>query len=104
MSPAATAVTPETARSTLYRWNIVFLLAASQMLAYVDRVNLSVAAPVLIKEHHYTPATLGVLFSVLNWVFTLSLLPAGPFVDAVRARVGYIFGVALWSVATMLCG
>ena len=39
----------------------------------------------LIKEYHYTPATLGVLFSVLNWVFTLSLLPAGPFVDALKA-------------------
>jgi len=104
MSLAAAAVTPLTARSTLYRWNIVLLLAASQMIAYVDRVNISVAAPVLIKEYHYTPATLGVLFSVLNWVFTLSLLPAGPFVDAVRARVGYIVGVALWSVATVLCG
>jgi ACS family D-galactonate transporter-like MFS transporter len=104
MPPAAPAVTPVTAPSTLYRWNIVFLLASAQTLAYVDRVNLSVAGPVLIKDYHYTPATLGVLFSVLNWVFTLSLLPAGPFVDWVRARAGYIFGVALWSAATMLCG
>ncbi len=103
MSPAATVVAPVN-RSALYRWNIIALLAASQMIAYIDRVNLSVAAPVLIKEYHYTPATLGVLFSIFNWVFTLALLPAGPFVDRVRARIGYITGVALWSAATMLCG
>ena len=66
MSPDAAAVTPVTARSTLYRWNIVLLLATSQMLAYVDRVNLSVAGPVLIKEYHYTPATLGV-FTNNRW-------------------------------------
>ena len=91
-------------RSAAYRWNIVVLLASSQVLAYIDRVNLSVAAPVLIKQFHYTPATLGILFSVLNWVFTFSLIPSGPFVDKVRARVGYTVGVSLWSVATILCG
>jgi MFS family permease len=91
-------------RSAAYRWNIIILLAMSQVIAYVDRVNLSVAAPVLIKQFHYTPATLGILFSVLNWVFTFSLIPSGPFVDKVRARVGYTVGISLWSVATMLCG
>jgi MFS family permease len=91
-------------RSAAYRWNIILLLAASQMIAYIDRVNLSVAAPVLIKQFHYTPATLGLLFSIFNWVFTLSLLPSGPFVDKVRARVGYTTGVLLWSLATVLCG
>jgi MFS family permease len=34
----------------------------------------------------------------------VALLPSGPFVDWVRARVGYPVGVALWSVATVLCG
>ncbi len=91
-------------RSALYRWNIVLLLAASQAIAYIDRVNLSVAAPVLIKDYHYTPATLGWLFSIFNWVFTLALLPSGPFVDRVRARVGYVLGVGVWSAATVLCG
>jgi ACS family D-galactonate transporter-like MFS transporter len=85
-------------------WNLLIVLAASQMLAYIDRVNLSVAAPVLIHTHHYTPTSVGLLFSIFNWAFTLALLPSGPFVDWVRARVAYPIGVALWSLATILCG
>ena len=30
--------------------------------------------------------------------------PSGPFVDWVRARVGYTVGIFLWSLATVLCG
>lgn len=101
-SAAAPASAPS--YSSAYRWNIICLLAASQMLAFIDRVNLSVAAPVLIKQYHYTPALLGLLFSIFNWVYTLSLLPSGPFVDKVRPRAGYTSGVLLWSLATVLCG
>ncbi len=102
----SSAVAPVTApeRSAAYRWNIILLLAASQMIAYIDRVNLSVAAPILIKQYHYTPKTLGILFSIFSWVFTFALLPSGPFVDRVRARMGYTTGVLLWSAATVLCG
>jgi MFS family permease len=85
-------------------WNLLAVLTASQMLAYVDRVNLSVAVPVLIHAHHYTPKSVGWLLAVFNWAFTFALLPSGPFVDWLRARVAYPVGVALWSVATMLCG
>ena len=101
-APQAAVTAPN--RSATYRLNIIALLTASQVLAYIDRVNLSVAAPVLIKQFHYTPATLGILFSVLNWVFTFSLVPSGPFVDKVRARVGYLVGVSTWSLGTALCG
>jgi MFS transporter, ACS family, D-galactonate transporter len=87
-----------------YLWKVLTLLVACQTIAYIDRVNLSVAAPVLIKNFGYTAATLGVLFSVFNWVFTVAILFAGPFVDRVRARVAYGFGASAWSVGTILCG
>lgn len=80
------------------------LLVACQTIAYVDRVNLSVAAPVLIKSFNYTPALIGVLFSIFNWVFTIAILFAGPFVDRVRARVAYGAGASAWSIGTILSG
>ena len=82
----------------------MFLLACSQAIAYIDRVNLSVVGPDLVKNHHYSPALLGVLFSVFNWSFTLSLILAGPFTDWVRPRLSYPLGVVMWSIATVLCG
>ena len=80
------------------------LLVACQTIAYIDRVNLSVAAPILIRDHGYTAATIGILFSIFNWVFTVAILFAGPFVDRVRARVAYGFGASAWSVGTILSG
>jgi ACS family D-galactonate transporter-like MFS transporter len=85
-------------------WNVLFVLTASQALAYVDRVNISVVGPVLIRHNHYTTAAVGLLLFILQLVYTFALLPSGPFVDRVRARVAYPVGVTVWSVATMLCG
>jgi MFS family permease len=87
-----------------YLWKILALLIACQTIAYVDRVNLSVAAPVLIKNYGYTPQSLGVLFSTFNWVFTVAILFAGPFVDRVRARFAYGVGASAWSIGTILTG
>jgi MFS family permease len=89
--------------STAYRWNILLLLAASQAIAYIDRVNFAVVGPQLIQVYHYTPAQVGLLQSIFNWAFTASLLLAGPFVDWVRPRVSYPLGVGTWSLATALC-
>lgn len=78
----------------------MLLLVSSQAIAYIDRVNLSVVGPELVKVHHYSPALLGLLFSIFNWTFTLSLLFAGPFTDWVRPRVSYPLGVGTWSLAS----
>lgn len=90
--------------SSAYRWNILLLLSASQMISHIDRVNLPAVAPVLIRNYHYTPATVGLLLSAFSWAYTVALLPSGPFVDWVRARVGYVVADLIWSVATVLCG
>jgi MFS family permease len=90
--------------SAAYRWNILLLLAASQAIAYIDRVNLAVIGPQLIKVYHYTPGEVGFLLSTFNWAFTLSLLLAGPFTDWARPRLSYPLGVGFWSLATALCG
>ncbi len=92
------------AYSKRYRINILFLLAASQAIAYLDRVNMSVAAPVLIRNYQWSPATVGLMLSMFNWAYCLTMLFAGPFVDWVRARIAYPLAVSIWSVATVLCG
>ena len=89
--------------SRTYRWNILFLLASSQAIAYIDRVNFAVVAPELIRVYHYTPAQVGLLLSTFNWAFTCSLLAAGPLTDRIRPRRSYPLGVGIWSLATTLC-
>ena len=89
--------------SPAYRWNILILLASSQAIAYIDRVNFAVVGPQLIRVYHYTPAQVGLLLSIFNWAFTFSLLAAGPLTDRIRPRRSYPLGVGTWSVATGLC-
>jgi MFS family permease len=89
--------------STAYRWNIMLLLAAAQAIAYIDRANLAVINPQLIRVYAYTPTEAGALLSIFNYAFTVSLLAAGPFTDWVRPRISFPLGVGTWSLATMLC-
>ena len=90
-------------KTSAYRVNILLLLASSQAIAYIDRVNFAVVGPQLIREYHYTPAQVGLLLSIFNWAFTFSLLAAGPLTDRIRPRLSYPLGVATWSFATALC-
>ena len=68
-----------------YKVSLLLLLAASQALSFIDRVNLSVVLPELIKEHTYSPATAGFLMSVLNWFYVGAIILAGPLTEIGRA-------------------
>jgi ACS family D-galactonate transporter-like MFS transporter len=89
--------------SVSYRWNIMLLLASVQAIAYIDRVNLSVAGNQLVGDGVFTNRQLGDLLTCFNVAFTLSLLAAGPFTDWVRPRRSLPLGVSIWSASTALC-
>ena len=95
---------PLSQASSGYRWNILLLLASSQVIAYIDRVNFAVVGPQLISIHHYTPGQVGCLLSVFNWAYTLSLFVARPLTDRLRPARAFPAGVGSWSLATALCG
>jgi MFS transporter, ACS family, D-galactonate transporter len=86
-----------------YKSSLLVLLAASQALSFIDRVNLSVVLPELIKEHAYLPSTAGLLMSILNWFYVGAIIFAGPWADKVGARRAFPGAVAFWSLATSLC-
>lgn len=87
-----------------YRWNIVLLLCSLQAIAYIDRVNFSVAGPQLVASGALSNESLGILFGCFSWAFTVSLLLAGPFTDWARPRHSLSLGMGTWSSATVLCG
>jgi MFS family permease len=101
--PPAIGRIPGDATSVAYRWNVLLLLASSQAIAYIDRVNFSVVGPHLIRVYGYSPTEVGVLLSIFNWTFTLSILAAGPLTDLIGPRRAFPAGVASWSLATALC-
>jgi MFS family permease len=83
---------------------VLALLVASVILNYIDRSNLSIAAPQLKDELGISPQELGWLLSAFFWTYALCQIPAGWLID--RFDVKYVFaaGFALWSAATAVTG
>src|ERR1051325_2092505 len=97
---AAPTAQQSSARAASYRWNILALLACSQAIAYIDRVNFAVVGPRLIQVYHTTTAQIGFVVDVFNWAFPFSLLPAGTPEGRNRPRRSYPLGVGTWSLAS----
>ncbi len=84
--------------------NTLMLLVLSVVINYIDRGNLSVAAPQLSVELGLAPQQLGVLHSLFFLTYALFQIPCGWLVDRFNVNVVFAAGYALWSVATGLTG
>ncbi|GAC1640863.1 MAG: MFS transporter [Candidatus Acidiferrum sp.] len=82
----------------------VILLHFAILINYIDRTNLSIAAPTLKNELHLSPAQLGMLFSAFFYTYSACLFVIGWFTD--RFNVNYVLGAGflLWSGATAATG
>lgn len=81
---------------------VLVLLAISAFINYIDRGNLSIAAPLLKDELGISPSKLGImtgvaLSSAASWVFIVG--PVEPVVWAAKPRVAHGFVLALDSYA-----
>jgi sugar phosphate permease len=82
------------------RWLVATFVLVITAIAYIDRVNLSVAAPVLTKEFGTNAAVMGLLLSSFTWTYTVLNVPAGMLVDRVRIRVLYSAALLLWAACS----
>src|SRR5881227_2111418 len=87
-------------------WILLALLIASIFINYIDRGNLSIAAPLLEKELALSPVKVGSLLASFFWTYALLQLfgIAGWLAD--RFPVVHVFtaGFVIWSVATIATG
>jgi ACS family D-galactonate transporter-like MFS transporter len=80
------------------------LLFGSVVINYLDRANLSIAAPLLAKDLAIDSVRMGLVFSAFGWSYVFCQVPGGWLVDRVHPRKLYAILIALWSVATALLG
>jgi ACS family D-galactonate transporter-like MFS transporter len=83
---------------------VVFLLALSVFINYIDRSNLSIAAPLLKDELGLSAAQLGTLLSVFFWTYGCMQIPAGWLVDRMEVKWVFAAGFFVWSAATAVTG
>src|SRR5215475_5707227 len=83
------------------RMNVVlFLLGLSVLINYIDRSNLSIAAPLLKDELGISASQLGTLLSVFFWTYAALQIPAGWVVDHFDVKWVFAAGFFVWSAAT----
>ncbi len=86
------------------RWWVVVLLFLAVVTNCLDRGNLSIAAPPLMRELGATPAAMGTLLSAFFWTYALLQIPAGYIADRCSVKWTYALAFVAWSMATAACG
>jgi MFS transporter, ACS family, D-galactonate transporter len=99
-----TAAAGAQAKLTSAQWGFLVLLLVSVGINYIDRGNLSVAAPQLSTELALSPSQMGVLLSSFFWTYALLQVVAGWLVDRFDVSLMYGLGFFIWSLATGLTG
>lgn len=89
---------------TKKRYFIVFLLFISVVINYLDRANLSIAAPQMMKEIGFSTEQLGWIFSSWGWAYSAMQVPCGWLVDRYKPKYLLATFLGLWSIATVLLG
>jgi MFS transporter, ACS family, glucarate transporter len=83
-------------------WPIVFMLCATATAGYICRVNISTAAPLLMKEFGLTQIEMGRIFSSFLLGYALFQVPSGAIADRFGARKVLSFVAWLWLIITVL--
>lgn len=83
---------------------LVAYLWVAFALNYVDRQMVSPMLPALQASLGFQGAKLGLVASVFQFVYTLSMPVAGRMADTMRRDVLLVSSLVLWSLATFGCG
>ncbi|GMA65736.1 MFS transporter [Alicyclobacillus fastidiosus] len=82
------------------RYIILFMLFLSTALNYLDRTNISVAAPFLKNDLHLNSVVLGLVMSAFGWTYAFMQIPGGWILDRLGPRLTYGLGLIIWSLFT----
>jgi ACS family D-galactonate transporter-like MFS transporter len=83
---------------------VLVLLFLSVFINYVDRSNLSIAAPFIKDELGISASQLGILLSAFFWTYSGCQLLSGWLVDRFDVKWVFAVGFFLWSSATAVTG
>ena len=80
------------------------LLFVCVFINYIDRSNLSLAAPLLQTELQLSARQLGLLLAAFFWTYTAMQFVSGWIIDHFEVNVVVAAGFVLWSLATAATG
>jgi sugar phosphate permease len=90
------------ARASKTRHVVLAILCLLYLISYLDRTTISVAAPQIIKEFHFTKSQMGAIFSAFAITYALLQVVGGTFGDRFGPRKVLALLMTWWSLFTML--
>lgn len=91
-------------KMTNYRWFVGFFGMFMAFVSYMDRVNLSVAAPLIMQEFGFSKMEMGVLQTAFFLGYALCQIPGGMLAEYFGPRAVTALAVGWWSIFTALTG
>lgn len=89
-------------KPTTYRWFMLFIICLMYLITYMDRVNISTAAPMIRKEFGFDKITMGFIFSAFTFAYSFGQVPGGWIGDRFGPRKVMSVLVTFWSVMTIM--
>src|SRR6476660_714145 len=83
---------------------ILFVLCLMYFIAYIDRVNIAVAGPIMRRELGLTQTELGLIFSAFAYPYAAMQIVGGWVSDRFGPRLVLAVLSLLWATATILTG
>jgi MFS transporter, ACS family, D-galactonate transporter len=104
LPPSPVSQTSDNAKWTPGFSRVLVLLGLSIFINYIDRSNLSIAAPLIKDELGISASQLGILLSAFFYTYSCCQLLSGWLVDHFDVKWVFAAGFFLWSGATAVTG
>lgn len=85
-------------------WRIGGLLFFTYLVAYIDRTNMSIAAPSMREDLGLSQSQIGILLSAFFWGYVVSLAAAGFVVAKFGAKRTIVCALVVFGLASMATG
>ena len=83
------------------RWVVVGLVFLATLINYIDRLTISVLAPVIAKDLGLSNLEFGSIATWFLLAYTVSQALSGRLYDRIGTRLGFTVSIAVWSLAAM---
>lgn len=85
-----------------YRWTICALLFFATTVNYLDRQVLSLLQPQLAEKFGWSNTDYANIASTFQFVYAISMLFAGRFIDRLGTKHGYAIALIIWSIGAII--
>lgn len=83
------------------RWYIVGLVFLATLINYIDRLTVSVLAPIITRELNLSNTEFAGVATWFLLAYTISQTLSGKLYDRIGTRLGFVVSITIWSLAAM---